>query len=305
MRNFWAALLVGAGFFSRAFAGFPEQFNAQFEKNDFGAMEKTLKDWKGYAPDDVEWWVASGKYFSAMAQSKVPPLSKAPAAETAVVWCLPPTLGDDPPPRNPAYFDQKLLAQAVTCWQSAIASCPWRLDIPFALARLYQDRGDFDSQYGVLIRALQYGDKNKKKLEWGEDSDLPTPRSHFLGPKVEDFIVHYLNRGGTDDTERAHRLCRVGLTYFPSYAAFYNSLAACYANNEDWPHAFKYLMIASQKDPHESLFVFNMGNLLAKIGKKREARIYYRKVVRMNQYPDCVEIARGFLGNPRKAGSGS
>ncbi len=306
MRNFVPALLLVASFFSRAFAGYPEQFDAQFQKSDFGTMEKTLQDWRQTNPDDAEWFVAAGNYFFLKAESKAPPLSKPAVVETPVVWCPPSVPGTDPPARDPSYFDRALMSQSVTCWQAAIASRPWRLDISFNLARLYQDMGDFNSQYNVLIHALQYADKrkNKEKLRWAGDQELPQPRSHFIKPLIHQPIAYYLGQGGPDNWDHAHRLCRLALTYFPNDSFAYNSLAAYYSTKEDWAHTFKYLLIASQKNPQESLYVFNMGNTLARMGKQREARIYYRKVVKMNQYPDCVEVAKNFLGSPRKAGTG-
>jgi tetratricopeptide (TPR) repeat protein len=300
MRNFWAALLLAVGLISRAFGGYSEQFNAQLENNDFGAMEKTLRDWRQAAPGDDEWLVAAGNYFSLKAENKAPLLSRQEAAETPVVWCPPPAPGNDPPPKDPAYFDRALVAQAVTCWRAAIDSRPWRLDISFDLARLYQDQGDFDAQYGILIRALQYADKNRKKLKWTGDQELPQPRSHFIPSLIQEVISFYVAGGGPDNWDRVHRLCRLALTYYPNNPSAYNALAAYYSTREDWPHTMKYLLVACQKDPRDSLFLFNIGNTLARMGKGREARIYYRKVVRMNQYPDCVEVAGGYLGKPVK-----
>lgn len=303
MWKFWAVLLLGAGFSSGALAGYPDQFDAQFQKNDFSAMEKTLQDWKQSDPNDAEWFVAAGNYFSMKAESKAPLLSKPAAAETPVVWCPPPAPGADPPPKDPAYFDRALVAQAVTCWRAAIGSRPWRLDITFDLARLYQDQDDFNAEYDVLIHGLQYADKNKKKLKWAGDQDLPRLRSHFFPPLIQEIISFYVAGGGPDNWDRVHRLCRLALTYFPNDPPAYNALAAYYSTKEDWPHTMKYLLVAFQKAPRDSLYLFNIGNTLARIGKRREARIYYRKVVRMNQYPDCVEAARGYLESSGKTKS--
>jgi tetratricopeptide (TPR) repeat protein len=95
-------------------------------------------------------------------------------------------------------------------------------------------------------------------------------------------------------------MIRLAVTYYPNYPYFYNSLAAYYSTREDWPHTLKYLLIACDKDPQESLFVFNIGNALAGMGKNKEARIYYRQVVKMNQYPELVDAAQNFLKNSEK-----
>lgn len=274
---------------------YPLQFSAQLSRRDFGGMEKTLKDWRKSRPDDVEWFSAQGNYFYLLAQKDAPVLSNPSVVETPVVWCPVPLPMAGPPARNPAYFKPTLISQAVTCWRSAIASHPQRLDLSFDLARLYQDVGDFDAQYDVLILALQYADKHPKGLRWKGNQGLPLPFSQFIPPLLQQSIAYYLGQGRPEAWAKAHRLIRLAVTFFPNDPYFYNSLAAYYSTQGDWPRTMKYLLIASDKDPQESLFIFNIGNTLVGMGKPREARIYYQKVVRMEQNPDYVEAAKTFL----------
>ena len=274
---------------------YPLQFNTQWERQDFGGMEKTLKDWQKSRPHDVEWLVAQGSYFYSKAQKTAPLLSEPEAVETPVVWCPTPAPQRDPPLRNPAYFDRPLMSQAVTCWKKALLSSPWRLDLYFKLARLFQDLGDFQSQYDTLANGLQYVDKNHRNLKWVDPKFLPFSRT--IPPLVQEPIASYLGQDRPEARDQAHRLIRLAVTFYPDEPYFYNSLAAYYSTKEDWPRTMKYLLIACNKDPRDSFFVFNIGNTLAGMGKTREARIFYRKVVKMNQYPDCVEVAKSFLGN--------
>lgn len=273
---------------------YPFQFGAQFSRQDFSGMEKTIKDWRKARPNDVEGLVAQGNYFYSLAQKDAPVFPKPGEVETSVVWCSP-AAPADPPARNPAYFKPALISQAVTCWRAAIASHPQRLDLSFDLARLYQDTGDFDAQYDVLIRALQYADKNPKGLKWKGGHDLPLPLSQFIPPLLQQSIIYYLNQGLSEAWAKAHRLIRLAVTFFPNDPYFYNSLAAYYSTQGDWPRTMKYLLIACDKKPQESLFIFNIGNALVGMGKPREAKIYYRKVVRMNQNPEYVEAAKTHL----------
>src|SRR5690242_10496609 len=126
------------------------QFCAQLARQDFSGMERTLKDWRKSQPTDVDWFAAQGNYFYLLAQKGAPVLSQPAIVETPVVWCPtaePPT---DPPGKNPSYFNRPLVSRAVTCWQTAIASHPQRLDFSLNLAQLYQEMGNFDAQYDVL-----------------------------------------------------------------------------------------------------------------------------------------------------------
>ncbi len=256
-------------------------------------MEKDLKDWRQNDPHDAEWFVAAGNFYYAKAREGAPLLSQ--SGQAGVVWCPPPATAPDPPAPNPAYFDRPLMTQAVTCWQAAIAAFPNRLNLPFKLAGLYQDCGDFEMQYSLLARALLYADKHRKTLEWEDGGDLPKPFPRLVPPLLEDAITYYLGGGGATNAERAHRLTRLDLTFFPNDPYAYNALAAYYSTREDWPRTLKYLLIAIQKAPKEGLFYFNIGNTLAAIGKEREARIFYRKAVRLGRNEPWAETARGHL----------
>ncbi len=272
---------------------YPSQFNTQFDRQDFAGMEKTLGDWHQSDSGDVEWLIAAGDYYYLKAQDKAPALSRPPALQTPVVWFQAPVAPSDPPLSNPAYFDRPLMSQAVTCWQKALFSCPWRLDLYFKLSRLFQDSGDFQAQYDTLANGLQYMDKNRRNLKWVDPKFLPL--STAIPPRLREPIAFYLGQDQAEARDKAHRLIRLAITFYPDDPYFYNSLASYYSTKEDWPHTMKYLLIASGKDPRESLYLFNIGNALAGMGKKREARIFYRQVVKRNQYPDCVEVAENFL----------
>ncbi len=259
-------------------------------------MEKTLQDWRQKDPRDAEWFVAAGNYDYAKAQEGAPPLAHPPPTETPVVWCPAPSPGSDPPNLDPAYFDRPLMAQAVTCWKAAIAAFPDRLDLPFKLARLYQDCGDFEAQYDLLARTLLYADKNRKALKWADGQGLPQSLPLLIPPLLEEAIAYYLGQGGAANAQRAHQLTRLNLTFFPSDPYAYNALAAFYSTRQDWPRTLKYLLIASQKAPKEGLFYFNIGNILRAIGKKREARIFYRKALGLGKDEPWVETAGKLLG---------
>ena len=279
---------------------YSSQFNAQFDRQDFAGMEKTLRDWRQSDPRDMEWLVAAGDYDYLKAQDKAPLLSEPSVQETPVVWVQAQAAPAGPPSKNPVYFNRPMMSQAVTCWRKALFSCPWRLDLCFKLARLFQDLDDFQSQYDTLADGFQYLDKNRRSLKWVDPKFLPL--STAIPPRLEETIRFYLGQDQPEAWDKAHRLIRLGVTFYPNDPYFYNSLAAYYSAKGDWPHTMKYLLIASDKNPKESLFIFNIGNALAGMGKKREARIYYRQVVKKNQYPGCVEIAEDFLKTSKSSG---
>jgi tetratricopeptide (TPR) repeat protein len=69
-------------------------------------------------------------------------------------------------------------------------------------------------------------------------------------------------------------------------------MAAYFWFKNDWEHALKYLIIANHKDPQNSLVLNNIGNILMKLNQPKEAKVYYRKVVRLNQDEEYVTNAK-------------
>ncbi len=198
-------------------------------------------------------------------------------------------------PSGKKNYDYPTLLQAAEYWREALRVSPGRLDVYYKLANLYQIMGDFESQYAVLVQSFQYGSRHPGKLRWLQNQNLPDLPKRFIPDSVQEYASYYLDQGEARNLEKARRLSRLTMTFFPNHPAPYNWLAAYFAQVKDWPHSLKYLLIASQKDPQNSLVLCNIGNILAELGKKREARIFYAKVVALNNDPWSSRNARRAL----------
>lgn len=255
-------------------------------------MEMTLKGWKSSCPDDVEMLAAYGSFYYNRAKKG---FASNPAKHTAREEIL---LSGDPPekklsgPNPDAQFDRKGLSRAADYWKKAVNLYPGRMDIRFWLARAYQDMDNFDSQYQTLAEALQYADKNKKKLRWDNNENLPDRRSQLFPETMQDFEAYYFARHQAACDEKAFRLAKLTLTFYPNHPSAYNSMAAYYSYQRDWEHTLKYLILASRKDPKDSLVLNNIGNILMKLDKKSAAGIYYQKVIKLDNDEINVDHAK-------------
>jgi tetratricopeptide (TPR) repeat protein len=184
------------------------------------------------------------------------------------------------------------MLKAADYWKKAVQRSPWRLDLSFWLARLYQDLGDFEAQYQTLAETLQYADQHKGKLQWGPNRPLPEKPSKFVPAALQDYENYYFAQQSQTAAEKAFHLARLSVTFYPNNSSTYNSMAAYYWFKNDWEHALKYLILAAQKNPRNGLVLNNLGNTLAKMGKKREAKIYYQKVVELNLDEEYVSNAK-------------
>lgn len=291
MKNFFL-ILLGAASLAFGDPNYREQFYDDFYRGNFPGMGATLKAWKSSCPEDVEMLAAYGSYYFNQAKrgSLANPAKLVPREDILLSGNTIEKKAAGPDPE--ARFDAKGLGKAAGCWKKAVDLYPWRMDIRFWLARAYQDLGNFDAQYQTLAEALQYADKNKKKLKWNNNEDLPGRRSQFIPESMQDFEDYYFVRQRTESDEMAFRLAKLTITFYPNHPDAYNSMAAYYSYKQDWEHTLKYLLLASQKDPQDSLVLNNIGNVLMKLEKYKEAGFYYRKVVKMNNDENSADHAK-------------
>jgi tetratricopeptide (TPR) repeat protein len=209
-------------------------------------------------------------------------------------YCFRQALGNGPPKPSETLneSERELLAKAAAYWKRAIRLDPRRLDLRFNLARLYQALGDFEAQYAVLAQAVQFAEKNRKKMEWDQGEELPEPPSELFPEVLQECAVHYFDLKTPPGDEKALRLTRLSITYFPKHPYAYNSMAIYFFNRGDLPHALKYFLVANRKDPRDSLVLGNIACLLEWMGKKDEAGIFWRKVLELNNDPTLANQAK-------------
>ena len=289
---FFLPLLLGS---VPVFAAYPEQFYVQWENRDRSGMEKTLAGWKESGPKEEGRLAAEGYYFSVLIPRKAPGLSLDSGMENTD-GLDPVLLSIEAPPPDPSRFDGLLMSKAVSCWKAALQNDPWRLDVRLSLARLYQDQDDFESQYGLLARTLQISDKGWRNLEWLEGGRLPQRSSRLIPAAMQVFITRCFDRNTEEGDQEARRLARLTLTFYPRQAQAYRSLSVFFVRRQDWPRAVKYLLIANQRAPEDSPILCSIGDILDRLGKKREAGIYYRRVIALHNDGASMERARKQLG---------
>ncbi|HTC20929.1 MAG TPA: tetratricopeptide repeat protein [bacterium] len=246
---FQKVLCVFFLFFTSVRADYREQFNGQLGQEDFPGMEKTLSDWKLSTPDDLEWLVACGNYHYQKG------LTGAGSQETL---------------------------QAYPYWRQALQSNPWRLDIDFDLARLYQSLDQFENQYNFLAQTLLFADKGWRHLQWAGNAKLPKRSSRLIPETLQVYIEHYFGQNTQEGDEKALRLARLSATFYPHRSQTYHAMATYYSRRKDWPHTLEYLLRANHVNPKDSRVLQEIGDTLVELGKKKEARIFYQKAVDLN-----------------------
>ncbi len=226
-------------------------------------MEKTLSDWNRSDSTNMELRVAYGHFLCA---------------------------------KGLAQNDHRLLIKSISYWKSALVTDPWRLDVDFALAEVYQDLGDFESQYNLLAQTLQSADKDWKNLRWANGQKLPRRSSKLVPETLKGYISHYFGLQTEQGDEEAFRLSKLSITYYPDRSYTYNSIATYFSRRKDLARALKYLLLANLRDPKDSQVLCGIGDTLEALGKRKEAGIYYQKVIDLNKNVEMVQKAKEKLG---------
>lgn len=261
-----SVLMILIVFPSIAYSGYREDFYQEWEQKDFSRMEKTLEDWNRSDSTNMELRVAYGHYFYA---------------------------------KGLAENDRRFMLRSLPYWNSALVTDPWRLDVDFDLAQLYQDLGDFEDQYDLLAKTLQSADKGWRNLRWINGQKLPKRSSKLIPGALQGYISHYFDLHTEEGDEDAHRLAKLSITFYPNLSYAYDSIANYFFRRKDLARGLKYLLIASLKNPKDSQALCGIGDILVELGKRKEARIYYRKAIRLNNDAEIVKKAKEKLAESK------
>lgn len=186
--------------------------------------------------------------------------------------------------------------KAAAFWEKALGLHPWRLDLRLELARLHWDLGDFEAQYSHLAQALKYAERNRSKLTWEREAELPEEASFLFARAFQDYAVGFFNRKKNVPKDMALRLSKLYATFYPENPWPYQTMGIHYYQNGNLEAALKYFLLANQKDPTNSPVLGDLAGVLEAMGKRREARIYYRRILELNNDLAWVEKAKQRLG---------
>jgi tetratricopeptide (TPR) repeat protein len=196
------------------------------------------------------------------------------------------------PPLQP--YNRKALLSAEKAWNQALQSQPDRLDLALELSEVERSLGRFESQYALLAQALQKNDQNPESWRWIPGEEMPGSPQSLLSNSLLESEAFYLNQG-LGQSAKVSRLARLAMTFNSQDPLPYNALAVNFQFQGNAPSALKYLLLAFKRDSDNCLVLGNIGRLLESLGKKREARIYFNRVVSLNKDPDETVEAKKYL----------
>ncbi|GAB4486208.1 MAG: hypothetical protein OHK006_13720 [Thermodesulfovibrionales bacterium] len=271
--------------------------NRLLEKKEYSKVDELLKEWKKTSPDDPEWYVCSSNVLYAQAEGLVIQAGK---GGPDALKLTDPSTGKEVGFLGSGYEPQKM-EEAIKILQEGAGRFPLRLDIHFGLAHICQENGDFNCQYDAIVNALRIVKNNPGKMLWMENKPLPDTENKFVPRSMHGYASYYWSLENDEGDKRFLKIVQLGLEYYPDNLFLLNDLGVYWAIKGEWTKALDNFKKSSEVNPEDSLVLNNVAECYIKTGDVKNALVYLRKVVSLNNNPEQVEVAREKLAQYEKS----
>lgn len=282
--------ILSLSFAAHADQDLKKRFFEYLDKDNMENAEKLLKNWKD-KDKDPEYYVCGFNYFFRSASREVVPVEK--KSKGSMISVKDPKTG-----KTIGYLDSKMnidpaiIAQGISIIQKGIKLFPYRMDMRFGLAYVYQEIGDFNSQYKALEDTLIYAKNSPAQLKWSDDDPLPETDKGFLPQNIHNYALYYYKLETDKDDESFLKLARLLIKYYPGNVLGYNDMAAYYSIKKDWKKTLEYLLKAHKKDRQDLYVIFNIAETYVKLEQKDKAKEFFNRVIRISPGSEEAEQAK-------------
>jgi len=273
LRLFWMAALA-----SRAMAGdFVEDLQQLREKGDHSAVQKFLAEAQDKQRENPDYYASGANYWWSLASE--PNLSTKPSAQ------------GEPSIRDPKSGEEvgsistngevnpELRAKALALTTEGFRKFPHRLDLGFGLAHVQMEMGRSDAAAATLLQILEVCRKSPKSLVWQQNKPLPQPAERFVPEAIQGHVAALFNQRQPASDALAAKICEATIATYPDHGHAYNMLAVLAGAKDDKAGVVRYLKLAHEKAPKDTLILMNLADQYRRQGMNAEAIAAYRKVV--------------------------
>lgn len=231
---------------------FYEQFNQLYYNDSISAAKQLLDIWEKTGQREGDYYACQYKYYYNQAvKSTVTLTVELPLYAYNTNYF---TLQDTINGGNAGYMyegyiivDSLLLDSAFHWIDKGINECPNRLDLYFGLATSYLYCDQIDEMIETLENVMKQERKNKGKWLWTNDEKLPKS-ADALYSRIQEDIPRFVDAGELD---KAEKLARIVLKYYPKRAEYWNNMGAIYYMRENFTEALYYFKKALKLNPKD------------------------------------------------------
>lgn len=293
---FWllavALLFVSIGL--AAEQDYAARFKELRERKADAQIEPLLNEWREKRPNDPDAWITSANYY--FNQRQVMISRKKPQKGD---FSLTDKTGKQ---AGSISFesDEAATKRAADLLQQATTKFPDRLDIWCGLAFVYQESGDFDSEFSTLQRMVSYARDHLAQLRWLNGENLPEPADHFIPGKLHSYGMYYEKKENPEDDKRFLKIATFAAEQFPGHPYAFNDVALYYSIAGDNAKTREWLEKANRINPKDTLVLMNLGQICSKLGDNRDARKWYQEVLKVDPEGEYALQATDALAKLKK-----
>jgi tetratricopeptide (TPR) repeat protein len=271
------------------------RFKELREQKADAQIEPLLNEWREKRPNDPDAWITSANYY--FNQRQVMISTKKPQKGDF-------SLTDKKTGKQAGSIsfesDKAATNRAVELLQQATTKFPDRLDIWCGLAFVYQESGDFDSEFSTLQRMVSYARDHMAQLRWLNGENLPEPADHFIPEKLHSYGMYYEKNENPEDDQRFLKIATFAAEQFPGHPYAFNDVALYYSIAGDNARTREWLEKAHKTDPKDMLVLMNLGQICSKLGDNRAAQKWYQEVLKVDPEGEYAQQATNALAKLKK-----
>ena len=191
--------------------------------------------------------------------------------------------------------DEKDVQKAIDLLRQATTRFPRRMDIWCGLAFMMQETGRFEEQIDVLKDMVSTATKTPSELSWLNGGPIKDSAGVFIPDKLHGYATYYCRKETPKDDERFLEIAQLSAEHYPHHPYAFNDIALYYSIQKNLPETRRYLELALQADPNDTLVLMNLADTCLKMKDKAKARESYQKIIKLDSNPEHTREAKKAL----------
>lgn len=276
-----------------ALADFADDFQKTRGTKDHAAMVKLLDAAAKTEADNPDYYALASNYWWSFAGEIN--LSTKPAAEGE------PSIRDKDSGEEVGSIstngdlDPSLRKKAVELTGTGLSKFPKRLDIGLGHAHVRFKSGDAKGAVATLRQLLKLAATPGTEFLWTGNAALPGPVDQVLPEAIQGYTAPLFQA----ETDESDALCKelldATVATFPEHPYAYNLLAALADAKGDKDGSYRFLKLAAEKAPEDTLVLSNLADAHRARGKKAEAAAVYEKIIELEPDGEAAAAAKEAL----------
>ena len=274
------------------------------QQNSTGALE-VLEEWKAdNGENNPQYWVAGGNIWFQIAFKPTLEITELPygkyklgSAKGKELTITNPKTGDvvGKIGEGEPVIDTNAMKKALSFLDEGVRRNPHRLDIFTGRAHLYRTMGDLKGEL-IALESLAKDPKPKNgKYETGPGRILEGEIEDYQVDMLASYAREHLQMQNEADDRAGKAVAELLIKIFPKRPHGYNFMGALASYEGNWTEVKKWLLLALEQDPDDSLVIANLGYCYEKLGDTNSSIEQYKRVINLNNNPEQVKRAKAKL----------